>query len=948
MRKVLLSCWNICFLFAVCVPCFGAEVKKLDFDWRFYLGQAQNAQAVDCPDGDWRKIDLPHDWSIEDLDAEKLKKEVDLQTDDTGWRFQKGDDPAWKQPDFDDSGWEKVTPDTWEEHSNYQENPAFGWYRRTVVIEKSMAGRNLKIAVGWMDDADETYFDGVLIGKTGKMPPEPISDKKQIRIYPIPAQLATTGEHVIAVRVYDMGGDGGLYETPSQRQISGPFDSWSDSSNSGAYTLSGTGWYRKHFTVPAEWKDKRVLVQFDGVFMNADVWLNGTHLGRHPYGYTSFVLDLTDHLKTGNNVLAVEVKNIQPTCRWYSGSGIYRHVWLKAFAPIHIANWGTAVVTPKVSLDMAEVRVRTTIENTTGKRQEVVLETVIVGPDGRKSEQMQSVNRISERQPYKYEQVFRIVLPRLWSPDSPSLYKAVSTLKMGDEVLDECQTVFGIRSLEFDAKKGFLLNGEPTALKGACMHHDNGPLGAAAYDRAEERKVELMKSAGYNAIRCAHNPPSPAFLDACDRLGMLVIDEAFDYWNMYKRSNDYHGDFPQWWQKDIESMVLRDRNHPSVIMWSIGNEITEQYQDLGAKTARELADHVRSLDSTRPVTAALCRFGTADTDWLDRDPYAAALDVPGYNYKMEEFRSDHKRHPDRILYMSESMGSQAFEYWSLVEDLEYVIGDFVWTGMDYLGEAAIGWLAFDRTISYPWTAAYCGDLDLCGFRRPASYYRNVLWGDGGVYAFVQNPDPNSIFGAPYKSWWGYPDVHMSWTWPGHEGKGVNVEVYSQCQRVRLLVNGKDLGVKPVSRATEYKAVWKDVIYEPGTLQAIGYDGVSESAQWTLRTVGKPEAIRLWADRQVIAADGQDLSYVTIEVVDSQGLRIPDAKLPITLELDGAATLIGFGSGNPKTAESFQAPCRNTFEGRCLAIIKASNKPGTITVKATGSGLKADSLEIQVK
>jgi beta-galactosidase len=945
-RKVFLKIYIALIFVFIVSRAFGSEIQKLDFDWRFHLGAAEGAEQTGFDDSGWRKIDLPHDWSIEDLDAEKLKKEVYLRLDDMGWRFQKGDDPAWKQPGFDDSGWEKVTPDIWEKHSNYQENPAFGWYRRTVVIEKSIAGRNLKIAVGWVDDADETYFDGVLIGKTGKMPPEPISNKKLMRIYPIPVELATTGEHVIAVRVYDMGGDGGLVETPLERQISGPFDSWSEGGKSEAYTRGGVGWYRKHFTVPAEWKDKRVLVQFDGVYMDADVWLNGKHLGQHSYGYTSFALDLTDHLKTENNVLAVEVKNIQPSSRWYAGSGIYRHVWLKAFAPIHIANWGTAVVTPKVSLDMAEVRVRTTIENTTGKRQEVVLETVIVGPDGKKSEQMQSVNRISEREPYKYEQVFRIVLPRLWSPDSPSLYKAVSTLKMGDEVLDESQTVFGIRSLEFDVKKGFLLNGKPTVLKGACMHHDNGPLGAAAYDRAEERKVELMKSAGYNAIRCAHNPPSPAFLDACDRLGMLVIDEAFDYWNTFKRMK--HGDFPLRWRKDIESMVLMGRNHPSVIMWSIGNEISEQHQDLGAKTARELADHVRSLDTTRPVTAAMCQFGM-DTDWLNREPFSAALDVPGYNYRLEDFRSDHKRHPDRVMYMSESMGSQAFEYWSLVEDLEYVIGDFVWTGMDYLGESGVGWAAlFDPAIRYPWTLPYCGDLDLCGFRRPASYYRDVLWGNDGVYAFVQNPDPNSIFGMPYKSTWGYPDVHMSWTWPGQEGKGVNVEVYSRCPRVRLLVNGKDLGVKPVSRSTQYKAVWKDVIYEPGTLQAIGYDGVSESAQWTLRTVGKPEAIRLWADRQIIAADGQDLSYVTIEVVDSQGLRIPDAKLPITLELDGAATLIGFGSGNPKTTESFQTPCRNTFEGRCLAIIKASNKPGTITVKAAGSGLNSDSLEIQVK
>ena len=936
------------FLFALIgISASGGEIQKFDFDWQFHPGGVKGAEQPGFDDSGWRTVDVPHDWSIEDLDAEKLKAEVPLRTDDTGWRFSRGDDLAWKEKDFDDSGWESVKPDFWENHSNYDDTPAFGWYRRTVEIPQKLAGRDVNIAVGWMDNADETFFDGELIGRTGAMPPaEPVSDKKKMRVYTIPAKLATAGRHVIAVRVYDMWDEGGLYRTPLERQISGPFDSWSEGGRSEGFTRSGTAWYRKHFTVPAEWKDKRVLVQFDGVYMNADVWLNGTHLGRHSYGYTSFVLDLTEHLREGANVLAVEVKTIQPNSRWYPGAGIYRHVWLKVFSPVHLANWGMAVTTPEVSRDLAKVVVATTIENTTGQRDEVVLETEIFSPQGESLGVKRSINRISEQQPYPYEQIFRVMRPALWSPDTPRLYTAVTTLKKGDEVLDTRRTAFGIRSIEFDAAKGFLLNGMPTLLKGACMHHDNGPLGAAAYDRAEERKVELMKSAGYNAIRCAHNPPSPAFLDACDRIGMLVINEAFDYWNRSKRLK--HGDFPLRWQSDIESMVLRDRNHPSVMMWSIGNEITEQHQDAGAKTARELADYVRSLDSTRPVTAGMCQFGM-DTDWLNREPFSAALDVPGYNYRLQDFRSDHIRHPDRVMYMSESTGSEAFAYWSLVEDLDYVIGDFVWTGMDYLGESAVGWAAlYDPTIDFPWTLPYCGDLDLCGFRRPASYYRDVMWGDEGVYAFVQTPDPNATFGIPYKSLWGWPDVQMSWTWPGHEGKGVNVEVYAGCERVRLLVNGKDYGVKTVGRETEYKAVWNDVIYEPGTLQAIGYDGAGETAQWTLRTAGKPAAVRLWADRQVIAADGQDLSYVTVEIVDSQGVRIPDAKLPITLDVQGAGELIGFGSGNPRTAESFQARQRNAFEGRCLAIIKASKQPGTITVKADGPGLKTGAVTVDVR
>jgi beta-galactosidase len=383
-------------------------------------------------------------------------------------------------------------------------------------------------------------------------------------------------------------------------------------------------------------------------------------------------------------------------------------------------------------------------------------------------------------------------------------------------------------------------------------------------------------------------------------------------------------------------------------MWSIGNEITLQINDHGAELAQSLAEAVRSLDATRPVTSALCRVIGADhMDWVHREPFIAALDVVGYNYMNHHYRDDHKRHPDRVWVTSESRGKDVFAYWMDVEELDYLIGDFVWTGMDYLGETGVGWLGFSG-VDYPWISSFCGDLDLCGFKRPQSYYRDVVWGRKGVFPMVYNPDPEAKFGEKYRSKWGYPDVEPSWTWPGHEGKPVDVEVFSGCERVRLLVNGRDYGVKPTSRATEYKAVWKDVTYEPGMLQVIGYTGVSETAQWTLRTTGAPEVIRMQADREVIAADGQDLVYVTIEVADGQGLRAEHAEVPITLDVSGAGELIGLGSGNPKTAESFQSNKRNTYEGRCLAIIKASKKPGTVTVKASGLGLEADVVTVEVK
>ena len=810
---------RIVFIFSlVGGAAFGGKAELLDSDWRFHLGAAKGAEQPGYDDSRWRRIDLPHDWSIEDLDAKRVLAEK-------------------------------------------QERP---------------------------ENASEP------------------------------------------------------------RRISGPFDSWSEGGKSEAYTRGGTGWYRRHFALPSDWQGKRVLVQFDGVYMNADVWINGVHLGRHPHGYTSFVFDLTEHLKKGENVLAVEVKNLQPNSRWYAGSGIYRHVWLKAFSSIHVANWGMFVTTPVVSRDLAEVRVQTTIENTTGERAEIELETEIFAPGGESLGTKTSINRISEQQPYPYTQHFQVVLPRLWSPDSPSLYRAVTTVRKDGTEIDRQETLFGIRSIEFDANKGFLLNGTPLLIKGANLHHDNGPLGAAAYDRAEERKVELMKASGYNAIRCSHNPPTPALLNACDRIGMLVIDEIFDYWDDGKKPNDYHVDFAQWWRQDTESMVLRDRNHPSIIMWSIGNEIKLQITDHGAELARQLAGAVRALDTTRPITAALCRVVGADhLDWVHREPFIAALDVVGYNYMNHHYRDDHERHPDRVWVTAESRGRDVFTYWKDVEDLDYVIGDFVWTGMDYLGEAAAGWLGF-QGVDYPWITAYCGDLDLCGFRRPQSYYRDVVWGRKGVFPMVYNPDPEAKLGEKYRSKWGYPDVEPSWTWPGREGEKLTVEIFSGCERVRLLVNGRDYGVKPTNRSTEYKAVWEDVTYEPGMLQVIGYDGASETAQWVLRTTGEPEAIRMQADRETIAADGQDLVYVTIETTDRNGLRTEHAQVPITLDVQGAGELIGFGSGHPKSVESFQSNTRNTFEGRCLAIIKASKKPGTITIKAGGAGIKPAAVKVEVR
>jgi beta-galactosidase len=521
------------------------------------------------------------------------------------------------------------------------------------------------------------------------------------------------------------------------------------------------------------------------------------------------------------------------------------------------------------------------------------------------------------------------------------LYTAASEIHLGGKSVDRSEVGFGIRTISFDAKKGFLLNGKPVFLKGGCMHHDNGVLGAAAFNAAEERRVRTMKASGFNAIRTSHNPPSPAFLDACDRLGVMVIDEIFDYWKRGKSSNDYSRDFDEWWERDVTSMVRRDFNHPSVIMWSIGNEIPERGSKNGLMTARKLAGLIRELDSTRPVTEAV----NGTKRWDDMDDYFANLDVAGYNYQQQRYVPDHAKHPGRVMYASESFPIHAFEFWMAVLDHPWVIGDFVWTGHDYLGEASIGWHSFQGG-GYPWTVAYCGDLDICGFKRAQSYYRDILWETGSrISVFVHSPEPT--FGERKRVLWGWDDVHASWNWPGREGEEMKVDVYSGCERVQLLLNGKELGEKATSRETKFKGSWT-VPYEPGTLRAVGFDGGREVAAWTLKTAGEPAKISLRAEKPAIAAGGQDLCYVIVQVLDADGNRQPRGENLVRFSIEGPGTIAGVGNGNPVSVESFQSGERKAFEGRLIAVVRSGKKAGEVKLTAESDGLESDSVKIEVK
>lgn len=731
-----------------------------------------------------------------------------------------------------------------------------------------------------------------------------------------------------------------------------PFDPDAVSQVNGGFTRGGTGWYRKVFAVPDQAKGKIVTLQFDGVYMNADCWLNGHYLGSHPYGYTSFFFDISSRLNYGGeNVVAVKVRNEGENSRWYSGSGIYRHVWLFYDDPVHLTPWGIQITTPVASEKTAEILVKTSLTNKSTEAAEVKLITRILNRDREPVALHETVKTLQTEETTDVVQQLKFSNPARWTLEDPALYTLVSEVYSGNIESDRAETPFGIRTFSYDTAEGFTLNGKPVKMKGACFHHDNGPLGAKSFDRAEERKVELLKASGFNAIRCSHNPPSPAFLDACDKLGMLVIDEAFDMWAEAKNPADYHLYFRDWWKKDISSMVLRDFNHPSVVMWSIGNEIPNRHTTAVVALAEEMRDYVRSLDASRPVTAAVNDLKP------DKDPYFAVLDIAGYNYaaggdhlKESLYVEDHRRVPERIMMGTESYPLEAFRSWMDVLDHPWVIGDFVWTGFDYIGEASIGWRGYWQEQSFfPWNLAYCGDIDICGWKRPQSFYRDALWMENQVSVFITPPVPSFPLNPNRQSWskWHWHDAVADWNWEGYEGKPLEVTVYSSCEKVELYLNDKSLGVQPVNRDTRFMATWQ-VPYQSGVLKAVGYRGNRQVSTAELKTAQKPVQIRILPDRTVIRADGQDLCYVTIELADAAGTRNPKTEDLVRFAIEGPGTIIGVGNANPVSLESYTLPQRKVWQGRCLVVVKAGKEAGRIVLKAAAEGLPEAVAEIEVK
>jgi beta-galactosidase len=781
-----------------------------------------------------------------------------------------------------------------------------------------------------------------------------------------------------------------VVQLPHDWSIESAPDQKNPTQGGGGFFPSGIGWYRKTFQAPAAWKDKRVSVEFDGIYRNATIYLNGAALGTRPSGYSSVSYDLTPHLALGaRNVLAVRVDtSAQPNSRWYSGSGIYRHVRVVVTDPVHVGHWGVFVTTPEISASSARVVVRTVVSNETGNGSDVVVETSIVGANGTPAGHARTSQKAAAGDT-EVTQEIAIANPALWSPKMPHLYKAVSRVLRGGTVADEVTTAFGIRSIAWSAEKGFLLNGTPIELTGGSVHHDNGPLGAAAFDRAEVRRVELLKAAGFNAVRTAHNAPSPAFLDACDRLGLLVLDEPFDVWKIGKAKFDMALQFDEWWQRDVDALVLRDRNHPSVVLWGIGNEIPEGFMPEGGPLGKKIADYVRSLDKSRPLTQAF----PGATYTANVDATMANVDIAGYNYNIAGNQAkDHARVPSRIIVTTESFPRSAFKEWQLAHELPYAIGEFVWTAFDYLGESGIGGATFgtpeaaakasnflkmlgsggmstmgadgknpfppaDQTpeeaakspfasfmsflfVGWRYHAAACGDIDLIGDRKPWSHYRDILWNRGDrVYAAVRVPAPAGQ--ALIETLWAVTPTTPSWTWPGREGKDLQVEVYAGTERVRLLLNDKVLGEQPTGEAQEFRALFT-VSYAPGTLKAVGLNGDRVVAESVLATSGAATRLRLTADRATVAADGQDLSFVTVEAVDAAGHLQPTVDTEVRFALTGPGTIAAVGNADPTSVEPYVGTTRKLFNGRALMVVRAARQAGSIQLKAVADGLEAAS------
>jgi len=753
---------------------------------------------------------------------------------------------------------------------------------------------------------------------------------------------------------------------PHDWSIEGEFSKDNPAGVGGGALPGGIGWYRKTFTLPEADSSKLIFIDFDGIYRNSEVWINNHYLGMRPYGYSSFRYELTQYLNYGNkeNVLAVKVDNSkQPNSRWYSGSGIYRNVWLVTTNKIYIDHWGTFITTPEVTEKSAKVAIQIKVRNTRKKDQQVTVRTTIFNKEGNNIAETESSNLILKDSVTEVSQELNISSPELWSVENPDLYEAVTTVKYDNQIFDNYNTTFGVRTFEFDAAKGFFLNGKPLKIYGVCDHHDLGSLGAAINKRAIERQLEILKEMGCNGIRTSHNPPAPELLDLCDKMGFIVMDEAFDMWKKEKTKYDYALDWDTWHKRDLEDMVLRDRNHPSIFIWSIGNEVVEQWDQKdssGSVIARELVEIIKKLDKTRPITS-----NCNSTDPLNPVLKSGALDLIGFSYHGEDYATFPEKFPGEKLIGSETtsaletrghydMPSDSIRRWPIRWDLpfhdgnpdntcsaydncsapwgatheealnqvnkyDYNSGMYVWTGFDYLGEPT--------PYEWPSRSSYFGIIDLAGFPKDAYYLYQSEWTEKPVLHVFPN--------------WNLPTSQAGWK----NGDIVDVWAYTNCEEVELFLNGKSLGIKRKG-GDELHLMWR-VPFTPGTLKAVGTKD-KKTLTTEIKTAGKPEKIILYADRNQISANRKDLSFVTVKVVDKNNILVPYADNLINFKVSGEGRIVGVDNGSETSHESFKANFRKAFNGMCLVVIQSEDKAGKITLEASSDGLESASSEIETK
>jgi beta-galactosidase len=763
-----------------------------------------------------------------------------------------------------------------------------------------------------------------------------------------------------------------LIRLPHDWAIEGPFDEKFNPST-GGLPVSGTGWYRKSFFLPEGVKRQVVTILFEGAMSNSTVWLNGEQLGGRPYGYSSFFFNLTPHLRYASepNLIAVRLQPEPNASRWYPGAGIYRRVWLDITAPVHVAEWGTYVTTPQVSDEKATVSVQTDVRNQSGRDATLVVRHTILDHAGKPVAKVSGEpTGVSADATRTIRSTLTLPHPHRWDMEDPYLYRLVTEVLDQDRVIDRYTTSFGIRTIAFTPNAGFLLNGRARKLHGVCLHHDQGPLGTAVNWRAQQRELEILKAAGVNAIRTSHNPPAPELLELCDGMGLVVMDEVFDMWRIPKVPNGYSKYFDEWSERDLRDMARRDRNHPSIILWSIGNEIPEQNTPDGWKIAKQLTEYFHQEDPTRPTTTAMNEWEAAI-----RNHFADQVDVKGFNYAPTHYEQIRREHPDWVVFGSEteSCVSSRGEYhlpllayekppshqvnsydtvaplWAYCPDVEFtyqdklpmVPGEFVWTGFDYLGEPTPYWeWRGPHEGDWPARSSYFGFVDLAGFPKDRYYL--------------------------YQSQWtSKPMVHLvpqNWNLRGHEGETWPVFAYSNADEVELFLNGKSLGRQkrfgksfeiPVNKRvsedgeflTKYRLRW-EVPYQRGTLRAVAYSGGKQVAEQEVRTAGDPARVKLEADRSLIHADGDDLSYVTVRIEDRDGNLCPAADNLVQFQATGAGEIAAVGSGDPATTEPFQANHRKAFHGLALLILRSRPEPGRIHVVATSAGLTPAELDVR--